>query len=84
MTVATNIVPLKQRTSEISDERIMQFQLANETWDSACIDYDINNTLNSCLCTSLNVFEASHPVTYKSYVRYKQEWLDYTRNKSIL
>jgi hypothetical protein len=59
---------LKQRTREINNERIMQFplQLANESWESICIDNDTTNKFNSYLHTFLNIFEASFPVKYKS------------------
>jgi hypothetical protein len=65
---ATNIVHLKQRTTEINNERIIQFQLqlANETWESVCIDNDTNNKFKSFPHTFLNIFEASFPVKYKS------------------
>jgi hypothetical protein len=62
---ATNIVPLRQRTREINNERIMQFQLqlANESWESVYTD-DTNNKFNYFLCTFLNNSEASFPVKY--------------------
>jgi hypothetical protein len=65
---ATNIVPLKTRTREINNEKIMQFQLqlANETWESVYIDKDSNSKFNSFLHTFLKIFEASFPVKYKS------------------
>jgi hypothetical protein len=57
---------LKQRTREINNERIMQFQLqlANDRWKSVCIDNGNKNKFNSFLHTFINIFE----------------WLDYTRN----
>jgi hypothetical protein len=74
---ATNIMHLKQRTKEINNERIMQFQLqlANGAWESVYIDNDTNNKFNSFLCTFLNIFEASFPVKYKSIHRNMNGWI---------
>jgi hypothetical protein len=67
---------LKQRTREINNERIMQFQLqlANETSESVYIDNNTNNKFNNFLHTSLNICEASFPVIYKSIHRNKNGW----------
>jgi hypothetical protein len=70
------MVHLKQITREINNERIMQFQLqlANETWESVCID-DTNNKFNFFLHTFLNIFEANVPVKYKNIHRNKNGWI---------
>jgi hypothetical protein len=75
--VATNTVHLNQRSMEINNERIMQFQLqlANETWEFVCIDDDTNIKFNSFLHTFLNIFEASFPVKYKSIHINKNGWI---------
>jgi hypothetical protein len=74
---ATNIVSLEQRTREINNETIMQFQLqlTNETWESVYIDNDTNDKFNSFLCTFFNNFEANFPVKYKSTHRNKNGWI---------
>jgi hypothetical protein len=74
---ATNTVYLKQRTREINNKRIMQFQLqlANETWESVNIDNDISSKFYFFLHTFLNIFEASFPVRYKSIHRNKNGWI---------
>jgi hypothetical protein len=68
---------LKQRTREISNERIMQFQhqLVNESWESVYIDNDTNNKFNSFLHSFLSIFEDSFQVKYKSVYRNKNGWL---------
>jgi hypothetical protein len=68
---------LKHRTREISNEKIMHFQvqLANETWESIYIDNDTKNKFNSFVPTFLNIFEASFPVNYKSIHRNKNGWI---------
>jgi hypothetical protein len=70
-------MPLEQRTIELNNERIMQFQLqlADEIWESVCIDNDTNNKFNSILHTFLNNFEASFPVKYESIHRNKNGWI---------
>jgi hypothetical protein len=70
---AINIVPLKQRNNERSMQ--FQFQLANETWESVCIDNGTNNDFNSFLLAFLNIFEASFTVKYKSIHRNKNGWI---------
>jgi len=74
---ATNIVHLKQRTREINNERIMQFQrqLPNESWECVNIDNDTNSKFNSFLCTFLNISEAGFPVKCKSIHRNKNGWI---------
>jgi hypothetical protein len=42
----------------------LQLQLANETWESVCIDNDTSNKINTFLFTFLNIFEASFPEKY--------------------
>jgi hypothetical protein len=77
ITPAINIIHLKQRTREINNERIMQFQLqlANDTWESVYIDNGTNNKSNSFLHIFLSIFEASFPVKYKSIHKNKNGWI---------
>jgi hypothetical protein len=46
----------------------MNFQTAlkKESWESVYTDTDPNHMFNPFLCTALNIFQASFPVTYKS------------------
>jgi hypothetical protein len=55
----------------------MQFQLklANETWESVCIDNVANNKYNSFLHTFLNIFEVSFPIKRRSIHRNKNGWI---------
>jgi len=61
---------MNQKTREINNERIMQFQLqlANETSESVCIDNDTNNKLTP-------FFKGSFTVKYKSIHRNKNGWI---------
>jgi hypothetical protein len=71
---AINVVPLTQRTREINNDRLMEFelQLETETWESVYIDNATNNKFNSFLHTFLNIFEAGFPVKYN---RNKNGWI---------
>jgi hypothetical protein len=61
---------MNQKTREINNERIMQFQLqlANETSESVCIDNDISSKLTP-------FFKGSFTVKYKSIHRNKNGWI---------
>jgi hypothetical protein len=74
---AANLIPLKQRTRRVNNERIMQFQLLlkSETWESVYKDNDTNNKFDSFLYTFLNIFEASFPITYKSIGKINNDWI---------
>jgi hypothetical protein len=52
-----------------------QLQLANESWESVCVDNDTNSKFNSLLHTFVNIFEASFPVKYKNINRNENVWI---------
>ena len=68
--------PWKQQTRLIDNETMTNFMtlLKEETWESVYIDADPNHMFNSCLCTLINIFQASFTVKYGS-MKVKNDWI---------
>jgi hypothetical protein len=73
----TNKIPFKRKTILINNETITNFQtlLKKETWERVYKVKDTNCMFNSFLCTFLNIFQASFPVTYKSTNNLRNDWI---------
>jgi hypothetical protein len=67
----------KIKTRPINTETIAKFQLSlqDEAWKAAYNIYNINCMFHFFRCISLNNFEKSFPIVYKSKRRKKNDWI---------